>query len=152
MGKKVIIFDFDGTLYSGKHKFDNIRPALLSSKRSFLPNLTDKEYQEIVEKEPSWNDLRHGSDIVDFLYYLKDKYPNLSVDTNAFCQWQQDNIYDIILDYNQVVDLDFLNNLCNEYSVYVVSNSSPNHIYFYMDKLGINSKMFKTHFKCTKYT
>ena len=50
---------------------------------------------------------------------------------------------DIVLDYNQVVDAEFMKHLCKNFSVYVVSNSSLKHIYYYMEKLNIDTKGFK---------
>lgn len=141
--KKVFIFDFDGTFYSGDHKFDNVKNDIELNKRNFLSNLNDDEYAIICNENPRWVNAATGNDILRCLPKLKKKYPNIDIDSKFFSDWQKNYIYDIILDYNQVVNSSFLENLCKNYSVYVVSNSSLKHIYYYMEKLNINVNWFK---------
>ena len=52
-------------------------------------------------------------------------------------------MYDIIIDPTQIVDINYLTNLCNNYPVYIVSNSSPSHLKHYMEVLNINPNLFK---------
>ena len=62
--RKVFIFDFDGTFYSGEHKFDNVKDDIEKNRRNFLPNLTDEEYELICKEYPRWNSACTGNDIV----------------------------------------------------------------------------------------
>ena len=61
----------------------------------------------------------------------------------------EDKVYDFSLGNpdleppKEVVEAMFLKDLCKNYPVYVVSNSSPTHIKFYMDKIGIRYSWFK---------
>ena len=96
--KTVIIFDFDGTIYSGEHKFDNVPSMVHKHRRSFLPNITDEEYSRICTEFPNWNIVTSGKDIVDVIYDIKDKYPNLKISTKDFWEWQNEYRYDIIID------------------------------------------------------
>ena len=48
MEKRVIILDFDGTLYSGEHKFDLILDVVKNNKRAFLPNLSEEEVCDLL--------------------------------------------------------------------------------------------------------
>ncbi len=141
--KKVFIFDFDGTFYSGDHKFDKVAKNIEDNKRKFLSNLTDEEYEIICKENPRWLNAVTGNDIIRCLTRLTKKYENLDISIDDFYNWQNDFIYDIVLDYQKTVDSEFLKELCSNYSVYVVSNSSLKHIYYYMDKLKINTNWFK---------
>lgn len=140
--KKVFIFDFDGTFYSGKHKFDKVQLDIEKNRRKFLPKLTDKQYKMICQDNPRWSNAITGNDIVRCMLKLMKKYTELDINPKDFYLWQNDFIYDIVLDYTQVVDAGFIEQLCKEYSVYVVSNSSLKHIHYYMNKLNIDSCWF----------
>ena len=73
---------------------------------------------------------------------FKNKY-GLNVSVKDFCEWQNEDLYDIIIDFDEIVDVDFIEKLCKKYPVYVVSNASYNHLDFYMEKLGIDKRWFK---------
>ena len=45
----VFIFDFDGTFYSGEHKFDKVKENIDENKRIFLSHLSDDEYDLICK-------------------------------------------------------------------------------------------------------
>ena len=141
--KIVFIFDFDGTFYSGEHKFDNVKGNLEENKRNFLSTLSDEEYEMICRENPRWINAATGNDVVRCIGKLSKKYSNLNINLDSFYNWQTNFIYDVILDYTQIVDTEFMENLCNNYPVYVVSNSSLKHIYYYMEKIGINRNWFK---------
>ena len=141
--KKVLIFDFDGVFYSGEHKFDNIESHVKKNRRKFLPNISDEEYFDICQKFPEWEETVSGADIVDCIYEIKSHFPKLNISTEAFWNWQQEDRYSLIIDYGQVVNPKYMEDLCKKFSVYVVSNSSSSHIEFYMKKLNVNPKWFK---------
>ena len=140
--KKVFIFDFDGTFYSGDHKFDKVKGNIEVNKRKFLSKLTDEEYELVCKENPRWLKAITGNDIVRCMTRLIKKYKHLDITIEDFYNWQNDFIYDIVLDYNQVVDSQFIKELCDNYPVYVVSNSSLKHIYYYLNKLNISESWF----------
>ena len=141
--KKVFIFDFDGTFYSGEHKFDNVEQNIVENRRKFLSKLNDEQYQIICKENPRWESAVTGNDIVRCMIRLMKKYKDWDITIEDFYNWQNDFIYDIVIDENQTVDSEFMKKLCNEYSVYVVSNSSLKHIYYYMEKLNVDTGWFK---------
>lgn len=141
--KIVIIYDFDGTFYSGEHIFDNVKKKVDENKRKFLPHLTDSEYSEICSRFPAWLDVSSGADIVDMIYLFKESYPHLNISTAAFWQWQQDDRYDIVIDENKLTSPAFIEKICALYPVYLVSNSSYSHLEYYLKKLGHNPSWFK---------
>ena len=141
--KKVLIFDFDGVFYSGEHIFDNVGNHVNKNRRKFLPNVSDKMYREICKTFPEWEKYTSGAEIIDCLYKIKSHYPELEISSDAFWNWQQEDIYTLIIDWSQVVDFKYMKELCKKFPVYIVSNSSPNHVEFYMKKLNVNPKWFK---------
>lgn len=141
--KIVIIYDFDGTFYSGEHIFDNVKNKVDENKRKFLPFVTDEQYEEICTRFPLWKEKSSGADIVDLIYSIKTAYPNLNISTAAFWQWQQDDRYDIVLDNTKLVSPTFIEKICSLYPVYLVSNSSYSHLDYYLKKLGHNPNWFK---------
>jgi len=142
MNKPIIIFDFDSTFYSGKHVFCYVEDYVKRNRRKFLPNITDFEYENICKNDTYWLEQISGKDIVNAIYKLKDKYTNYKIDTTAFWQCQQDEIYNINLDGAQKVDAKFIEKICSEYRCYILSNSSPNHLTYYMKKLDVNPNWF----------
>ena len=100
-------------------------------------------YEEICKTLPKWFDTVVGAETTDFIYKIKEKYPNYDISTKSFWLWQQEDIYPIVIDFGQVVNPQYIKKLCKKYPVYIVSNSSPNHINFYMKKLDIKPKWFK---------
>ena len=141
--KKVFIFDFDGTFYSGEHKFDHVKNDIENNRRKFLGNLNDEEYYKICEENPKWEKCITGNDIVRNLLKLMKLYPDKNISIDEFYNWQNDFIYDIVLDYNQVINKKFIKDLASKYPVYVVSNSSLKHIYYYMDQIDVDPTWFK---------
>lgn len=142
MEKRVIILDFDGTLYSGEHKFDLIPEIIKNNKRNFLPRLSDEEYEVICKEIPSWTTAIFGSELTKSITEMIEKFPNLPISTKDFYDWQEGHIDPIIIDPEETIDLNFLQWLCQEYPVYIVSNSAPPHILHYMKEIGVNPDWF----------
>ena len=140
--KKIIILDFDGTVYSGEDKFKYLPEFLDLHRREILGRVTDNQYNLICKENPKWLDVTAGIDIIDEIYKLKGKYPRFKISARDFYNWQRVTRYPIVIDKNLVMDVNFLEKICGEYPVYIVSNSSPEHIKFYMHQLGINPKWF----------
>ena len=141
--KKVFIFDFDGTFYSGKNVFSKLDTHVNNGKRQMIPNVSDAEYNQIVKENPEWKTITNGTAIVDMLYSFKQKYPHLKISAHDFWIWQQQNPDPIMIDPNETVDPVFMKNLCKTYPVYIVSNSSPSHLLLHMKTLKLNPKWFK---------
>ena len=140
--RKILIFDFDGTLYSGENKFSQIPAFIKANKRKMLPNISDEQYSQIVKENPTWTDAWYGNDLAKHIYLFKDKYPEFNISIKDYLAWENSNIEPVIIDKNEVVDATFLKKLCSEYHVYIVSNSLTNHIKHYMKILNINYNWF----------
>ena len=141
--RKVFILDFDGTFYSGENVFSLVNEHVDKHRRNFFPCLTDCEYEKLISENPDFNSVYNGLDIANCLYEFKNMYPNLKILPKHFYDWQNAYPDPIVLDGAEIIDTNFLKRLCSKYSVYVVSNSSLNHLKLYMNKMGINPKWFK---------
>ena len=106
--KKVFIFDFDGTFYSGEHKFDKVNVVIEKNRRKFLKNISDECYEKICLENPRWLKTATGNDIIRLIYKFKKKYPQWDINVNEFCEWQNTMPYEIIIDYNQIVNVNFI--------------------------------------------
>jgi FMN phosphatase YigB (HAD superfamily) len=141
--KIVLILDFDGTFYSGDQAFSLLKQFIDQQRRCFLPSLSDEEYNRIVVENPEWLDLISTSEIAEYLYFLKSKYPHYKISLKEFNDWSRKNLEPIVIDYSYVVDGEAMRELCEQYHVYVVSNSSLNHIKHYMKEISVNPSWFK---------
>ena len=80
----VFIFDFDGTFYSGDHKFDKVKENIESNKRIFLSNLSNDEYEMICNENSRWVSASTGNDIIRCIGRLSKKYPDLNINLDYF--------------------------------------------------------------------
>lgn len=139
----ILIFDFDGHLYSGEKTFECVYDWVNTHRREFFPNLTDEQYNTILANYPNLVKVESGKDIAAEMYKIKNDNPNLKIDVKDFWDCQYRKIYDINLTDAHLVDTNFLRALTKLLNCYVVSNSSPTHIYYYMGKIGIDPNGFK---------
>lgn len=141
--KNIVILDFDGTLYSGENLLAKLPKHVKKGRRDFFPNLTDEEYAIIEKENPHWKKVYDGAEIVDCIYEFKKKYPSFNIAIKDFWNWQNENPDPIDVENADVVSPKVIEKVCEKFSVYVVSNSSTNHIKYYMDVFGINQDLFK---------
>ncbi len=140
--KPVLIFDFDGTFYTGRDIFCNLEAFMDRHRRGVLKSITNNQYKQIQKEFPEWDDIHVGATLVKYIYLFKKKYPNFKITIKDYLKWQNTHLEPVNLKGAKFVDLKFLKNLCNNYRVYVVSNSCKKHILYYMKKIGINPKWF----------
>lgn len=141
--KKVVILDFDGTLYSSPRVFDKVEGFVKRHRREFLPRLDDSAYARVVKENPLWNKLVDATEIVEYIYILKKKYPEYQLAVKDFYDWQNAHPDPLVLDGITTTSPEFLKMLCEKYPTYIVSNSPTNHIVFYMTKFKIEPDWFK---------
>lgn len=141
--RQIIIFDFDGTLYSGENMFSQIPEFVNQNKRKMIPNITEAEYEKIVKENPTWANAWYGNDLAKHIYMFEEKYPEMNISIKDFIAWEASCIEPVNINKNETVDTKFLKQLCKDYTVYIVSNSLSNHIKHYMKILGISHSWFK---------
>lgn len=142
MDKKVIIFDFDGTFYSGEKVFDKLPAYLKEHRREILSSITDEQYEIIERENPTWQQAYHGADIVNHIYSFKKNYPEYNITIDDYWNWQNIRPDPIDIDKNEVVNPKFIEEICKKYPTYLVSNSSPTHLNFYLNELNIKNEWF----------
>ena len=141
--KKVIILDFDGIFYSGKDIFCKMDDFVNKNKRKILGNLTDTQYKKICRENPDWVTVGSGMPVVQVLYNLKFKYPELKIGPRNFWTWQNRTLDPLYLENAKIMSQDVIERLSKKYPIYVVSNSSPKHLNYFLKQFGINKKYFK---------
>lgn len=141
--RKIFILDFDGTFYSGENVFSLVNEHVDKNRRKFFPCLTDSEYEKVIGENAEFNNIYNGLDIANYLFELKNKYKDLRILPKHFYDWQNAYPDPIILDGADIIDFKLIERLCRECAVYVVSNSSLNHLKLYMNQMNINPKWFK---------
>ena len=146
MQKKVFIFDFDGTLYSGEHIFDKIPKFIANYKRNFLPNITDAQYNQIVNENPSWLNAYSGAELAKHIYLFMKKYPNLNITIKDFRKWELNVIEPVDIDKKQTINPAFLKKLCQDYPVYIVSNSDIIHVKHIISNQFLAKDQTKKHY------
>ncbi|MBP3619586.1 MAG: HAD family hydrolase [Clostridia bacterium] len=140
--KTVLIFDFDGTFYTGKDIFSLLPEFVEKNRRQFLPQLTDRQYEKICKECPEWLNTINGSETVKLLISLKEKYPRYKISIEDFWNWQNENPYPLKFDKKQLIKPKFIKKLCEKFPVYIVSNSAPTHIKHHMKTLKLNPDWF----------
>ena len=141
--KKIIILDFDGTLYSSPNVFDKLDNFIKRHRREFLPRLSDEQYKRVVAENPEWSKLVAATELVEYMYIFKKKYPEMPIVIKDFYDWQNEHPDPLVLDEITLVKPEFLKWLCENYTTYIVSNSPTNHIVLYMKKFGYDPRWFK---------
>ncbi len=140
--KQVIIFDFDGTFYSGDDIFSLLPEFVHRHKKCFLPRLSQEQYDVIVKENPSWQEIFVGADLIKHIYIFRKKYPTWDISARDFWRWQNVTREPVVIHDDMTVDPNFLQELCKQYPVYVVSNSAPTHINYFMKRINVNPKWF----------
>ena len=140
---KVIILDFDGTLYSSEHVFDKLDNFIKRHRREFLPRLTDEQYAKVVKENPGWSTTVAATELAEYMYLFKKKYPEMKILLKDFYDWQNAHPDPLVLDEIVLADPEFLKALCEKYPTYIVSNSPTNHLLVYMKRFKIDPTWFK---------
>ena len=140
--KKVVILDFDGTFYTGENIFDKIPAYIKRHKREFFPRISDADYERILKENPEFKNIYHGSDVVGSMFLFKRKYPELDISAKDFWDFQNSKPDPLVLENAAIVNAELMCKVCKKYPVYIVSNSSPTHVKFYLQKFGIEPEWF----------
>ena len=143
MERKVIILDFDGTVYSGEDIFCHVPEYIEKNRRRFLNKLSDVEFEKVCSENPDYMNAVSGAEICKQTYIMKEKYPTFNIDMKGFTDCQEAEVYNICLDNAHITSVEDIDEICSKYPVYVVSNSAINHIHFYMKKFGFDIGKFK---------
>lgn len=125
---KAIIFDFDGTLYSGD-VWKNWKDYLVEFLRENFENAEDLIRKLNIDNSTS--DLKIAQITIE-------KYGNAEL----FYNYKGSKIFDLDLTDFQVVDVDLLKLLNEKYKLFIVSNSHINYLKYYLKKFNISECLF----------
>ena len=124
---KAIIFDFDGTFFSGS-VWDDWGNYLLEFIDLFLDG--HKKYKKIIDNYTS------GSMMAEMT--IKEKGS-----AELFYKYQGDVIYNIESDDIVLVNAQKIKKLSKKYKLFIVSNSHYNYLIYHLDKFKIDKTCFK---------
>ncbi len=129
---KVIVFDFDNTLYNGD-VWTNYNNHVLKILEKILPH---KEAKELLDA--SVNVFQGNVHIDHIITLLKQK----GYDYEKFLSLVKENVYVHPCEV-EVISNDFLKELSKHYEIYCLSMSNENYLDFYFDKYKIDRAVFK---------
>ena len=129
---KVIVFDFDNTLYNGD-VWTNYNNHVLKILEKILPH---KEAKELLDASVK---VFQGNVHIDHIItLLKQK----GYDYEKFLSLVKENVYVHPCEV-EVISNDFLKELSKHYEIYCLSMSNENYLDFYFDKYKIDRAVFK---------
>lgn len=134
---KVIIFDFDGTLYCGE---DFARAS--GYHRNAVESILDKEKLKIFEeKYPKYYNLSN--------YKIADALQKEFSMAKDYVNYEESHLYPLTLENIRPLNWDFLYELSQKIPLVIVSNSTINHQKFYLNQFGLNFNIFSDFYKNT---
>ena len=129
---KAIIFDFDETLYNGE-PFDKWGEFVLKAIETIIP---DKEKRdEFLLKYPQVRGNISSSRLAEI---LKKELGSAEL----YVKYEKEHIYSLRVDIITAIENNYLYELSQKYPLVIVSNSSYEHIRFYLKEFGIAESNF----------
>ena len=129
---RAIIFDFDETLYNGE-PFDKWGDFVMNAIKEIIPD--DNRRMKFIDKYPQVLGNISSSRLAELF-----KIELGSVDT--YVQYEKDHIYALRVDMITAISNDYLKELAQKFPLVIVSNSSYEHISFYLKEFGISEDNF----------
>ena len=134
---KVIIFDFDGTLYCG----EDFAGSSVYHKNA-VESILDKDKLKIFEeKYPKYYNLSN--------YKIADALQKEFGMAKDYVEYEERHLYPLTLENIRPINWDFLYELSQKIPLAIVSNSTINHQKFYLNQFGLNFNIFSDLYKNT---
>ena len=130
---KVIVFDFDDTLYIGK-VWGNFRQYNLEVLKTIL---SDEEAEKLLQESIENN---NGKIENDHIVLTLRKH---GFDDKKYVDNLCDNVYIHPSEPTDIIDDEFLKELRQKYHLYICSMSTQNYLKKYVEKYKINPKYFR---------
>lgn len=131
---KVIVFDFDDTLYKYL-SWEGYDEFFINSVRKLFPEFTDEEYNYYLKKYDMINSCRvseHAAVMLLDLHGSTKELVKMLKEVEYKCNWEEGKIF----------PQEILKELYKDYKMYIVSNSAKNNIKYVSKNMGINLKYF----------
>ncbi len=132
---KVIVFDFDDTLYKYL-PWNNYNQYFLKRFKKLFPNFSKKQFEELVIKYNLKETYRVTETAAQIMVDMK-------MDTKQLVNLLRKIKFSTEWSKGQVFPQKITRALAKNYNLYIVSNSSPENIKYVSRKLKINLKYFK---------
>lgn len=131
---KLIVFDFDDTLYQniGWHGFNDF---VLKNTKEIFANLSQTEFENMLCK---YNFT--GDRIIESLAYITLKEKG---STKEFCRFVESIKFEGDYTAVKIFPADILKDLAKKYTLYILSNSSVPNIKFVSSRINLDLKPFK---------
>lgn len=136
---KVIIFDFDNTLYDNIECKQDWRDVVLKKVEGFLSFLPDEERKSLMNKYGLYDTKGRFFEKLLRLFSAE----NMPFSTKDFRELSSTFIFDADWSKTKTLSNDFLNSLSKKYTLYILSNSSESVVKYFCEKLGIDMSCFK---------
>lgn len=134
---KVIIFDFDGTLYCGEdfRYFDNY------IEKAVTTILDEEKLKIFTEKYGDYSKFSNHK-----IGTLLEKEFGMAKD---FVAYERNHLYPLDLENVTPINADFLYELSQKFPLVIVSNSKIEHQKFYLNQFGIDMNIFSDFYENT---
>lgn len=136
---KVIIFDFDNTLYDNIECKQDWRDVVLKKVEGFLSFLPEEERKSLMNKYGLYNTKGRFFEKLLRLFSAE----NMPFSTKDFRELSSTFIFDADWSKTKTLSNDFLNSLSKKYTLYILSNSSESVVKYFCEKMGIDTSYFK---------
>lgn len=134
---KVIIFDFDGTLYCG----EDFKKAPDYHKNA-IETILDKEKLKVFESNyPNYFNMSS--------YKIAEALQKEFGMASAYVEYERTHLFPLDLDNIRPLNWDFLYELSQKIPLVIVSNSTLEHQRFYLNHFGIDVNIFSDFYKNT---
>lgn len=123
---RAVIFDFDGTLYSGGN-WNGYEENLANF---FVGKFSDKSLWQIISEERQMSGL-------DIFHRMIEYAKANSIDPQELIKYDDEHFFYMDSKPVHFIDLKLLDDLKNYYKLFIVSDSSNGYLKYYMDKYQV---------------
>ena len=132
---KVIIFDFDGTIYCG----EDFQYAKIYHKNAIDSLLSEERKEYLENKYPNYLKLSTYQIVA-----ILEKEFGMAKD---YVEYERTHLYPLNIDNIRPINWDFLYELSQKIPLVIVSNSTIEHQRFYLNQFGLDFKIFSGFYK-----
>lgn len=134
---KVIIFDFDGTLYCG----EDFKNAPNYHKNAVESILSEEKLKIFTDKYPKYYNMSS--------YKLAEALQKEFQMAKDYVKYERGHLFPLNIDNITPINWDFLYELSQKIPLVIVSNSSFEHQHFYLNHFGLDLKIFSDFYENT---
>ena len=134
---KVIIFDFDGTLYCG----EDFKSVPQYHKNAIESILDEEKLKDFIEKYPQYYNMSS--------YKIAEALQREYLMAKDYVAYERRHLFPLDLENITPMNWDFLYELSQKIPLVIVSNSNLEHQKFYLQHFGLNLNIFSAFYENT---